>query len=99
MFPSVIIFVLFLFNVVDVLVYLQGCIVEKNSAQTSFAIAVANSVLVRSSTFKRMIISKAFCCFIPGSSFAYPLNVCFNKDDNDPSGSLLGLYIKGALKA
>ena len=41
----------------------------------------------------------AFCCFMPGSSFAYPLAVCYNKNDNDPSGSIFGSSLKAALKA
>ena len=60
---------------------------------------VANSVWARSSIFKKIIIGNAFCCFIPGSSFVYPLKVCSNKNNNDPYGSILQSYLKFALKA
>ena len=45
-----------------------------------------------------MIIGMAFCFFEPVSSFPYPLKLCSNNNDNDPSGSLLGSSLKAALK-
>ena len=60
MFPSVTIFVIFLSAVVDVLVYSQGCIAEKNAAHISSSIAVANYIWERLSNFKRTIIVNIF---------------------------------------
>ena len=54
---------------------------------------------MRSIPFKRKIIGNTFCCFTPGYSYAYSLRVYSNKNYNDPSGCLLGLYIKADLKA
>ena len=93
------IFVLLLSAVVDILVYSQGHIAKKIAAQTRSAIDVANYVWARSINFKRMIIGMDFCCFTPGSSFAYPLKFCPNKNGNDPYGSLLGSSLKAAFKA
>ena len=98
MFPSVVIFVHLFSAAVDVLVHSQCCIAKKKAVQTSSDIAIANSVSTRSSTFKRTMIGDSFCCFTPGSSFAYPLKVCSNRNDNDPYGYLLGLSLKAALK-
>ena len=98
MFPSVVIFVLLLPAVVDALVYSQGCIANKNTSQMSSDIAIADSVWARSTTFKGAIIGNSFCCFTPVYSFAYPLRICFNNNDNDPSGSLLGSFLKYTLK-
>ena len=98
MFPSVMIFILLLSPAVDILVYSQGHIAKKKAAPKISAIAVANSLWERLITFKRTIISMASCCFTPGSSFGYSLKVCSNKNDNDPSGSLLGSSLKDALK-
>ena len=61
-------------------------------------IAIADSVWARSTTFKGAIIGNSFCCFTPVYSFAYPLRICFNNNDNDPSGSLLGSFLKYTLK-
>ena len=47
MFPSVMIFVLLISAVVNLLVYSQFCIAKKKAVQTSFAIAVANSIWER----------------------------------------------------
>ena len=99
MFPSVTIFVLMVSVVVEILLYLRGHIVKKNAVQTSSAIDVSNYVWARSSTFKRTIIGKALCFFIPGSSFAYPLNVYFNKNYNDPYGYIIGPSLKDTLKS
>ena len=44
MFPSVIIFIVFFYDVFDILVYLQGRTAKKKLAQTSSDIAVANYV-------------------------------------------------------
>ena len=71
---------------------------KENSAQSSSVIAVANYVWAGLSNFKSMIIGNAFCCFMPGSSFAYPLKVCSNKNENYPYGSLIRLSLKSALK-
>ena len=98
-FTIMVIFVLLISDVVNVLVHSQVFIAKKKSAQTTSAIAVANSVWARSSTFKRTIIGRAFCCFTPGSLFAYPLKVCSNNNDNDPSGSLLRSSLKFFLMA
>ena len=65
----------------------------------SSAIVVDNYVWARSSNFKITIIGNAFWCFTPGSLFEYPLKVCSNNNDNDPYRSLLGSYLKYALKA
>ena len=62
---------------------MQGRTAKKNVAQTNSAITVANSVWEKSSTFNREIIGNAFYFFVPGSSFAYPLKVCFNNNYND----------------
>ena len=99
MIPSVVVFVLLVSTVVDVLVNLQGCIMNKKSAQTRSAIAVANSVWARLSNFNRTIIGMAFCCFTHGPSLSYPLKVCPNNNENGQSGSPLGSSLKYALKA
>ena len=99
MFPSVRIFVPLIYAVVDVLMYLPGSIAKKKPAQKRSAIAVANYVWARPSNFNRTIIVMAFCCFTPGSLLAYPLKVCSNKNENEPSGSLIGSYLKYALEA
>ena len=39
------------------------------------------------------------CCFLSVSLFAFTLKVCSNKNDNDPSGSLLWLSLKASLEA
>ena len=65
----------------------------------SSAIVVDNYVWARSSNFRITIIGNAFWCFTPGSLFEYPLKVCSNNNDNDPYKSLLGSYLKYALKA
>ena len=80
MFPIVVIFDLLISAIFDVLVYSQGRIAEKKAAQTRSDIAVSNYVWEMSISFKRTIIGMAFCCFAPGSSFAYPLKVCSNKN-------------------
>ena len=98
MFTGVMIFVILLSAVVDVLLYLQSCIANKKAAQTSSDIAVANSVWARLNAFKRTITGNAFCYLTPGYSFAYPLKFCSNRNDNDPSGSLLGSSLKYYLK-
>ena len=99
MFPSVTIFVLLISAIVKVLVYSQGCTTKKKAAQTSSAIAIANYVWARLITFKRTIIGNAFCCFTPGYSFSYPSKVCSNRNENDPSGSLIRLSLNASLKA
>ena len=98
MFTGVMIFVILLSAVVDVLLYSQSCIANKKAAQTSSDIAVANSVWARLNAFKRTITGNAFCYLTPGYSFAYPLKFCSNRNDNDPSGSLLGSSLKYYLK-
>ena len=77
---------------------LSGLYRKEKSAHTSSAIAVAKYVWARLSTFKRTIIGNAFCCFTSGYSFAYPLKVCYKRNGNDQSGSLLGYSLKAALK-
>ena len=99
MFPSFVVFVLLIYAIFNVLVYLQGCTANKKAVQTISAIAIANYVWARSINFKRMIIGMDFCCFTPGSSFAYPLKFCPNKNGNDPYGSLLGSSLKADFKA
>ena len=84
-----IIYVLLISSVVDVLVYSQGRIAKKKSVQTRSDIAVANSVWVRSSTFKRAIIGMDFFCFVPVSLFVCTFKVYSNKNNNDLFGSLL----------
>ena len=93
------IFVIFIYYVVDVLLYSQCCIANKDTAQMSYDITVAYSFWARSSTFKMTIIGNNLCCFTPVYSFLYPLKVCSDKNDNDPSRSLIGSFLKYLLNS
>ena len=74
----------------EVLVYSQDLIAKKNARIASWAIARDRGVLAFLWSVLSTLIGMAFCCFVPGSRFRYPLCNCCRRNAVWPSLSNLG---------